>query len=298
MVVDDWIIFALFTAAGIMFGGWYVFKVEQEKRLLKVYLSGNGDDHLQRPKAPGYWQVLAARASIKLDGNIITLILIGACTGGYAVGYMLTGNSFISILFIVIGPLIFWQSLSARADSTDWVSYNQTGEFCKLMANAVSAGQSPEVAFYKIVPKLEDPLRGLLEESARNVEKGDSLIDNLMEAQKGLRVTPFRLFIVATRLWKKRGGNLAAAYMGIHDVVVKSTNAAEKVRTVNKTGIRRGLFVTAGPVLSVFGGRIFAPEYMDPLFNSPQGLILFILAIALIAGAWILIRKITTLKLM
>lgn len=284
-------------AAGILFGGWYVFKIEQDKRLLKVYLSGAGGDS-EKPKTPGYWQMLVARAALKIDGNMITVILVGACTGGYTIGYMLTVNCLLSLLFVPVGPLLFWQYLTAKADSSDWVSYNQTGDFCKLMANAVGAGQSPEVAFCKVVSKLDDPMRGLLEDAARRIEKGEPFIETLMESRKGLQVTPFRLFIVATRLWKKRGGNLTVAYMGIHDVVIKSSNAAEKVRTVNKSGIRRGLFVTAGPVLSIFLGRIFAPDYMAPLFNTSSGLIIFAVAVGLIVGAWVMIRKITTLRLM
>lgn len=293
----DWIIFALFVVAGVLFAGWFVFRVEEEKRLLKVYLSG-ADSDIRRPGAPGYWKTLAARSNMKLDGNMLSIILVGACTGGYAVGYTLTASVYLSLLFVPAGPLLFWQYLAARADATDWVSYNQTADFCKLMANAVSAGQSPETAFCGVVPKLGEPLRGLLEVAARRVEKGEPLIDALLEARKGLRVTPFYLFIVATRLWKKRGGDLAASYMSIHDVVVKSANASEKVRAVSRSGVRRGLILTGGPILAVFGGRIGAPDYMEPLFSTTPGLIMLAVAVGLVIGAWVMIRKITTLKLM
>ncbi|MCL6560389.1 MAG: hypothetical protein K6U74_16660, partial [Firmicutes bacterium] len=276
--------FLLFLAAGIALGGWYVAGIESEKRKIKAFLNSEMGEIAEVKRKESKFMEIVLRAGMAGQEANLVLIFIAATVGSYVFGYSLTGNSKLAVMFTALGPFLVWQYLQYRIDKNEWKMYSQVGDMCKLMANAV-AGMSVERALPRIAEKLETPLKDYVVDMARMVTKGEPVVDVLKEFQKYIRVTPYFLFIRATAIGKKRGGDLAEAYADIYNVVNKSMNAMKKVRVVNNSAVRRGAIVTAIPVGMVMFLRGFSPDYIAPLFTTFIGYICLGFIGLLVVGA-------------
>ena len=295
LLLTERFVFYVLFAAGIALGGWIVANIENQKRMIKAFLSSETSEE-PREKKEGRLAELITRAGMAgQEVNLLVMVLALSVTCWFF-GYSLTGSQKLAWAFVSFGPLAAWQYLLQRAEKNEWAMFRQTGDMCKLMANAVRAGMTVERALPRVAEKLEPPLKGYMLEASRRVNKGDPVVDVLKDFQKYVRVTPYHLFVRATAVGKKRGGDLAEAYTDVFQMVIKSMNAMNKVRVVNNSAVRRGLIVTAVPVGMTMLLRAWAPDYIAPLFNTTLGYIALGIVGLLVAGAWIIIKKLSRLE--
>jgi len=292
LVLNERLLFLVFLAAGIALGGWYVAGIESEKRKMKAFLNSEMGEIEEVRRRENKLAEVILRAGMAGQEVSLAFIFLAATVGLYFFGYSLTGNSKLAMGFAFLGPLVWQQYLQHRIDKNEWMMYTQVGDMCKLMANAVKSGMSVERALPRIAEKLETPLKDQVVDMARKVARGEPVVDVLKEFQKYIRVTPYYLFVRATAVGKKRGGDLAEAYADI-----KSINAMKKVRVVNDSAVRRGVIVTALPVGMTMFLRGFAPDYIAPLFNTFPGYICLGFIGLLVVGAWVLIKNLSKLEL-
>lgn len=287
----------MFLAAGIALGGWYVAGIEYEKRKIKAFLNSEMGEITEVNRKESKVIEIILRAGMAGQEANLVLVFLAATVGSYFFGYSLTGNSKLAVMFTALGPFLVWQYLQYRIDKNEWTMYSQVGDMCKLMANAVKAGMSVERALPRVSEKLEAPLKYYVVDMARKIARGEPVVDVLKEYQKYIKVTPYMLFVRATAIGKKRGGDLAEAYADIFNVVIKSINAMKKVRVVNNSAVRRGAIVTAIPVGMIMFLRGFSPDYIAPLFNTFPGYVCLGFIGLLVVGAWVLIKKLSKLEL-
>lgn len=296
MVINERLLFLLFLAAGIALGGWYVASVESEKRKIKSFLNSEMEIAEIKPKERKITETILRAGMAGQEANLV-LAILAASIGAYVFGYSLTGNPKLAVMFAFLGPFLVWQYLQYKIDKNEWLMYTQVGDMCKLMANAMKAGMSIERALPRIAEKLEAPLKNYVVDIERAIARGNPVVDVLKDYQKYIRVTPYLLFVRATAISRKQGGDLAEAYADIFNVVTKSINAIKKVRVVNNSAVRRGAIVTIIPVGMVMFLRGFSPDYIEPLFTTFPGYICLGIVGILVAGAWIMIKKLSKLEL-
>lgn len=294
--------FLLFAMSGMALGGWYVVRRAQQRENVRMYLNMACNDSVFMVKKGGFKKgkarpdslanLLIRTGMLGKESSLAVLLLI-SMAGGWVVGYALTGTELLANFFILLGPVVVWQGLNYVAGKNDWVLYQQCGEMAKYMANAVRAGITPERALVTVAGRLKDPLKIYMEDVARKVVRGESMVDALREKQPYIKNTPYNLFVRATAISKKRGGDLGEAYADIHGIVQKSSNAMEKLRVVHTAGKRRGVILTCIPIGLTFLMRLFTPDYARPLFTTKPGYLALAVVTWLIVAAWLLISQIT-----
>lgn len=294
--------FLLFALAGMTLGGWYVVKRAQQRNKVRMYLNmayPSLATGMKKGKAKKGWalperaaNLLVCSGMLGREGTLAVLILF-SLAGGWLAGYILTGTQKLANLFTIFGPVLVWQGLLYLAGKNSWVIYRQCGELAKHMANAVQAGMTPERAFASVSGRLEEPLRFYMEDAARRVTLGEGLVEALKDKLPYINNTPYNLFVRATVIGKKRGGDMGEAYADIHGIVQKSNNAMEKLKVVHTAGKRRGLILTGIPIGLIILMRLFAPDYAEPLFTTRAGYVVLAVVTALIAAAWLMISQIT-----
>lgn len=298
-LADERLLFFIFTAAGILVGGWQVWRMEQEKRHIKSYM--NSEIPLEQKPAnrkENYLEVLLIRADMELDYPLLISVTMALSVLSYFIGFSITGNPKLSLIFIILGPFLMWQYITWRIDKNEQTMYKQVGELAKLMSNSVRANLTVEAALPIVAKKLEQPIKQYIVEAARQCTLGKPLLDALVDAKKYIRAEPYNLFIRATAVAKRKGGDLSESYNDIYKTINKSMNAREKVNVVNKSAVRRGLIVTGIPVVMIIVMRSIAPEYMEPLFTTLPGYILLSVVVLMIISAWAIIRKMCRVELM
>jgi len=291
----------LLWAAGVSFGGWLIAKRAQQKKEIQEYLNmktgrrTDGRNNSKRERGTGIENVLIRAGIAGKEAQLIAVIVM-AFAAGWVFGYVLTGTRFLANFSVLIGPFIVWQYLEYRISRNDLRLYHQCGELAKLMSNATKAGMTPERALGLIAERLDEPLKYFMLDAAGRVAKGEGLVEALEKQVPMIRNTPYNLFVRATANCKKKGGDISESYAGIYTIVVKSSNAMEKVRVTHAAGKRRGLILTAVPVGVLFLMRAFVPDYVRPLFTTSLGYMALGVVALLILSAWVLISRITALK--
>lgn len=295
--------FLLFALSGMALGGWYAVRRAQQRKKLRMYLNMACMDSMAEvrnrkgsPKGKGRPDSLAnllIRTGMLGKESSLAVLLLISMAGGWMAGYALTGTELLANFFILLGPVAVWQELTYAAGKNDWMIYQQCGEMARYMANAVRAGMTPERALVSTAGRLKEPLKVYMEDAARKVVRGESIIDALREKQPYIKNTPYNLLVRATVIGKKRGGDLGEAYEDIHGIVQKSANAMDKLRIVHNAGKRRGLILTCIPIGLIILMRLFAPDYARPLFTTTPGYFVLAVVTGLIVAAWLLISQIT-----
>lgn len=302
-LVSEGTSFLLFALSGMALGWWFAVRRAGRKNKIRLYLNMAFTESAVNPqvkedvkkKKTGHDRLanLLIRSGLLGKESSLVVILLISMAVGWLAGYILTGTELLANFFVLLGPVVVWQGLNYLADKNYWVIYQQCGEMAKYMANAVRAGMTPERAFLSVAARLNEPLKIYMEDAAHRMLRGAGLVEALREKQPYIRNTPYHLFVRATAIGKKRGGDLGEAYADIHGIVEKSANALEKLRVVHNAGKRRGLILTSIPIGLVVLMRLFAPEYARPLFTTTTGYLALAVVIGMIAAAWLLISQIT-----
>ncbi len=298
----DYLTMALFFSGGLFMFGWLIHRRNLKRRELSGFLTGADDVNtvVKKGRKSNSVNIFFSRAGYPDWGETHALLaLVITAAVGWLIGLLITGSLYAAAGFILIGPFIFYSYLARTIEKNEFAMYRQMSDFCLRLANSIASGNSFEQAIASVAPKLDLPLRAPIKELARKISQGNiKTLDAVQEAEAYIPVTPYRMFLLAVRTHYRMGGDLAQSLNDITSQVDKSNKALESIRAYNSGAIGEGVFITVFPVVILMLERIFIPGYLMPLFNTALGLKMFFLATALILGGWILIRKISHIKVM
>ncbi|MDO7785801.1 type II secretion system F family protein [Desulforamulus aquiferis] len=300
--MNDFLLMALFFTGGILLSITYIYRQILRKKELSQYLNDSVGVSVEVPENINVNRLHAwfSRAGYPGWTEIhlsIALLLSGAA--GFFIGYFVTGTLIGAVSFIGVGPFIFYSFLSRKIDTNELEMFSSMGDFCTRLGNSIVAGNTLEQAIISVAEKLDPPLRGPISEMARKIMQGNtSILDIIDETEAFIPVTPYKMFKISVRTHHRLGGDLAQTLFDIAAQVDESRKAIEEIRTHNHNAVTEGIVITLFPVAILLLERIFVPEYVSVLFTTQEGLRLFLLALGLIAGAWMLIKKFTQIKIL
>lgn len=300
--MSNFLLMALFFAGGIFISSSLIYRRMLKSKELSQYLNGSGSTSVEELKPGNVNQLQAWFSRAGYPGwteshILISLLLSGAA--GFFIGFLVTGTLIGAFGFILVGPFVFYSFLARKVDNNELEMFNSMGDFCTRLGNSIVAGNTFEQAIITVAEKLDPPLRGPIGEMARKIMQGNmGIMDIIDEAEAFIPVTPYKMFKLSVKTHHRLGGDLAQSLFDIAAQVDESSKAIEDIRTHNHNAVTEGVVITLFPVAILLLERIFVPEYVSVLFTTQEGLKFFSIALGLIAGAWVLIRKFTQIKVL
>jgi len=231
---------------------------------------------------------LAAKEKSPLTVPIfIILVLTGAILffGGV---YIFTGVLKLS-LFASAGGFIapkIW--LDWYKKKQEKLVSSQAEQALETMATVIKSGGGMYEALDKAVNNVGEPLKSKLEHTLSEMKIGISEDEAFLRLAEQLDIPEMSMLNVAS-LIRKEGitVNMATVFTSIQSNLRQRQAFIEEVKAITSENRLAVWVVAAVPFFTVGIIRFFGPDFIDPLFTAPIGLIMFvILTIMIIVGIY------------
>jgi tight adherence protein B len=104
-----------------------------------------------------------------------------------------------------------------------------------------------------------------------------------------------QVMLVAT-LQRETGGNTAEVVDRVADTVRERADLRRLIQTLTAQGRISRWIVSALPIVLGLAITVINPSYLDPLFKTGTGHAMLVLAVLLLIGGSMVIKKIITIK--
>lgn len=240
----------------------------------------------QALRSTGAEQGLASRLDLadvqRKPAEWTVLILCGGAA--LAAALMLVGvTPLVSVpIGLVAGWLIQRLYLGIRISRRRAAFGEQLPDVLQLIVGSLRSGFSLGQAIDAVVRDGTQPAAGEFSRALAETRIGVQLEDGLDHVADRMECGDLRWVVMATRIQREVGGNLAEVLKNTVDTMRERAQTRRQIRALSAEGRLSGYIVVGLPI--VLGGWLTfsKPEYMSPLFTTPIG-------VMLIAGGGVLI---------
>jgi Flp pilus assembly protein TadB/Mg-chelatase subunit ChlD len=218
--------------------------------------------------------------------------LLTLCAGAaLAVALMLIGvNPLLSVpIGLVAGWLVQHMYLSLRIGRRRAAFGEQLPDVLQLIVGSLRSGFSLAQAIDAVVRDGTQPAAGEFSRALAETRIGFELEDGLNRVADRMECNDLRWVVMATRIQRKVGGNLAEVLKNTVDTMRERAQTRRHVRALSAEGRLSGYILVGLPIALGAWLAFSNPEYMRPLFTTPIGLMMIAGSVVMmVAGAfWI-----------
>jgi tight adherence protein B len=199
------------------------------------------------------------------------------------------------ILGAVVGALPFVY-VTRKRDARLKQFERQLPDTLSLLSGAMRAGFSFMQGLETVADESSGAMRRELQRVFTEARLGRALEDALEETAKRMKSSDLEWAVMAIRIQREVGGNLASLLDTVADTMTKRERLRREIKTLTAEGRFSGLIVSLFP--AAFGLFLFTTnrDYIDMLFSETIGIVAVIGAIASTAVGWLWIRKIMRIE--
>jgi tight adherence protein B len=217
------------------------------------------------------------------------LLHVGAGVGGGLLLLLLSaGRLAPTVLGLVLGLAGPHVVLVARQGRRERTFLAQLPDTLQLLASSLKAGYSLPQAIDTVVRQGEPPVATEFHRALVENRLGVPMEDTLERVANRLRSDDFSWVVMAIRIQRDVGGNLAELLTTVADTLRERERLRRQVRVLSAEGRLSGIILGVLPV--AFGAYLLVarPEYLRPM-ASPLGVVMLVAAVVLLAvgGVWV-----------
>lgn len=217
------------------------------------------------------------------------LLHIGCGVGGGLLFLLLSGGAAAAtVLGLVLGLAGPWVFLVIRQGRRRSAFLAQLPDTLQLLASSLKAGYSLPQAIDTVVRQGEPPVAAEFQRALVENRLGVPMEDALERVADRLHSDDFSWVVMAIRIQRDVGGNLAELLTTVADTLRERERLRRQVQVLSAEGRLSGLILGALPVVFAAYLLVARPEYLRPM-GTPLGILMIISAIALliVGGFWV-----------
>jgi tight adherence protein B len=217
-----------------------------------------------------------------------------------------------AILLFLIGLLIFGPIAGAAIAAIavllpiGYVSNRQKGrakaferqlpETLTLLASSLRAGFSLMQGLETVAQEIGPPMRRELQRVFTEVRLGRSVEDALGDAALRLGSRDLEWSVMAIKIQREVGGNLATLLDTVADTMQKRARIRREIGVLTAEGRATAVILSLMPPITAVLLYLWQPAYLKTLFNHTIGVIAIIVAGALTLVGWFWLRRIMDIE--
>jgi len=240
----------------------------------------------------GLESVLAARieaAALPLRTAEWLVLHVCAAVGGGLLLMLVSGGALPATSFgLLIGLVGPWLLLTVRQGRREKAFLAQLPDTLQLLSGSLKAGYSMLQGVDTAVRQTDPPMSAELHRALVESQLGLPMEDALERIGDRLRNDDFSWVVMAIRIQREVGGNLAELLTTVADTLRERERLRRQVDVLSAEGRLSGIILGLLPV--GFAGYLLVarPEYLLPLL-TPFGLVLVVVAVVLltVGGIWV-----------
>ncbi|GIN88506.1 hypothetical protein J6TS2_48920 [Heyndrickxia sporothermodurans] len=171
----------------------------------------------------------------------------------------------------------------------------QLPEICRTLANATRSGMTLNQGINLVAQEVSQPAKGEFKRLAYELSLGVDFTTALKTMEKRIDIREFQLFVATLLIQKKAGGNLFSVLDEMSQTLDDRNVLQQEIKTMTAEQRYVAYIVPIIPIFLVLMMNNIIDGFLDPLFSG-IGLILLAVFLAGTIGTFILVRKITNIK--
>lgn len=184
------------------------------------------------------------------------------------------GNWVFAVLGLVVGAVVPFAYLIVKAGMRKKAFLAQLPDSLQLLSGSLSAGYSLPQAVDTIVREGQQPLAAEFNRVLIETRLGAPIEDALEGVSERMRSTDFAWVVMAIRIQREVGGNLAEVLTTVANTLRERESLRRHVRALSAEGRISAWILCSLPPAFVAYLALVRPEYMKPLITDFFGLIL------------------------
>jgi tight adherence protein B len=240
-------------------------------------------------------QALLLRAGTAQTARRFLITSLGAALAGFLGTYALTTSALRAAPAVVLGaaPLLLVRRRAAKRMQT---FADQLPEGLELLTRTLRAGHALSAGFSLVGEETPDPLGTEFSLVAEELRFGLELREALENLNARVANPDLPYFTTAVLIQRQTGGNLAELLEKLGSMLRERIQFSGRVRAMTAQGRGAATFLALWMPGMVALLMVVAPTFLDPMFNTPLGLVLLTAAFAIDIVAYLLARRIADVQ--
>jgi tight adherence protein B len=241
---------------------------------------------LDRLEAAGLNMRVAEFVLISLGSAFIPPLLV----------LILTRNLLLAALTVLlgtVGPFLWLAVLASRRQAK---FDEQLPSTLQLLSGALQAGHSLQQAVDTVVQEAGDPIAAEFQRVLTEARLGRPLEEAFEAMAKRTRSVDFEWTVMAIRLQRQVGGNLAEVLSTVSQTIRDRYSLKRQIRALSAEGRLSSLILSILPVLLFAALLVFNPLFLQPLFSTKLGIMMMAGSVVLMGIGVFWMKKITEIK--
>lgn len=165
------------------------------------------------------------------------------------------------------------------------------------LSSGVRAGLTLVQSMQLLVNNAVGPIKQEFQQMLHEYELGIDLNQAMLNASDRIGSSHYRLLFAAIQAHRDRGGDVAQSLDRITDAIREIQRLEGKLQALTAQGRNQATMMAAMAVVVMIIGYLIAPEEMENLFQAPQGRLILLIAVGLIAVGFAWIRRIMAVEI-
>lgn len=173
----------------------------------------------------------------------------------------------------------------------------QVPDALRCMEACMHAGLSLPQTFSEVAQQIDQPARGLFARVSRDLDLGYSM-NEALEHFKQVAESPELSFVaMALDVQYACGGSATPVLRSAEESISRDLDLRRSLRVQTAQAKLSAQIVSVMPFALVFVISAVDPAFLRPFFSSAQGVVLLLLAIAMLGGGVLLVRRMLAVEI-
>jgi tight adherence protein B len=241
-------------------------------------------------------EVMLERANLPLRApeamfftGIIAAILV-------VLTFFLTGNVLVALVVAIVAAFLPSAVLNFKIRSRQKAFLKQLPDMLTLLAGTLKAGYSIGQGFESVSTEVADPMGRELRRVVTETRLGRSLEESLDAVAERMDSDDFSWAVMAIRIQREVGGNLAELLMTVADTMTQRERLRREVSTLTAEGKMSAIIIGALPPVLAMVMFVMNPSYIKELFSPGLGYALLAGAVVMMVIGFAWMKKTITIE--
>ncbi len=214
-------------------------------------------------------------AGLPLKAPEWALIHVGIATGAALLMLLLSGGRIVvSLIGLALGVVLPWTYLKVKESRRQAAFYSQLPDTLQLLAGSLGAGYSLPQAVDTVVREGNDPIAAEFNRALIEARLGVPIEDALDNIADRMNSQDFHWVVLAIRVQREVGGNLAEVLTNVAATLRERERLRRQVQVLSAEGRLSAVIIILIPIGFALFLLIARPEYLEPLYTTPLGLLM------------------------
>jgi len=199
----------------------------------------------------------------------------------------------IGAVVVLIAPTAY---LNKRVRERQLKFERQLPDTLVLLASSLRAGFSLMQGLEAVAQEIADPMQKELQRVFTEVRLGRPVEDALGDAADRMDSNDLRWTVMAIRIQREVGGNLAVLLDTVSDTMLKRERIRRELRALTAEGRLSAIVLSCISPLLLLAIWLIQPSYLQPLFHDFLGICGLVFAIVMSVIGWFWLQRIVDIE--